>query len=255
MASGAADPGTGSRRSGQLLVPVPPCSPVRSPPALEIDVNVMRRGRSTTQVQAAIATSRLEAGPEGGRGFGSSRRGPSFVDVVPPEGPPPLPLATRPGSNRSRSDPTWPHAARFDSPPRAAYAIDPLDVSTHWDRIPDESPSGSPGSARCAAPGFSRGLYPSTVSRPAARSCPLRRLAACSGSGRRGAVPVGSDRLYRNVCIGLRIAGEETIPRNVRGIGMHRGDVAGFGWLMRYGPPGQAGRQSTSIQSARPVNC
>jgi hypothetical protein len=64
-----------------------------------------------------------------------------------------------------------------------------------------------------------------------------------------------SDRLYLNVCIGLRIAGEKPslATSGSWGASWH---VAGFRWLMRYGPrQGRRDVEATSIQSARAVNC
>src|SRR5205814_3342483 len=57
---------------------------------LDIDVSVLRRGRSATQVQAVICNKGAEAGASGVAVFGSSRRGPPFVHALPPEVPPPL---------------------------------------------------------------------------------------------------------------------------------------------------------------------
>ena len=64
-------------------------------------------------------------------------------------------------------------------------------------------------------------------------------------SGRDAGKPcrLSRDRLYLNVGIGLRIAGEKTRPRAVRVMGWIVAR-SGFGWLMRYDAPGQAGRGS-----------
>src|SRR5256885_16976225 len=51
---------------------------------LDIHVSVLRRGRSATQVQAAVRNEGADAGASVVAVFGSSRRGPSFVDAVPP---------------------------------------------------------------------------------------------------------------------------------------------------------------------------
>jgi len=51
----------------------------------------------------------------------------------------------------------------------------------------------------------------------------LVALLAATVAARRKPYRFSSDRLYLNVCIGLRIAGERTLPRNVRVTGVHRG--------------------------------
>src|SRR3984885_9759764 len=57
--------------------------------ALEIDVQILRRGRSATQVMSTIRNEGAQAGATVLAVFGGSRRGPSFVDAAPPEVPPP----------------------------------------------------------------------------------------------------------------------------------------------------------------------
>jgi acyl-CoA thioesterase len=133
---------------------------------LQIDVRVLRRGRSATQVQATIKSEGAEAGATIVAVFGASRRGPSFVDAVPPqveppaqcrsyrEQPPPdvssfapLPFWTRVEGRSALGHPPWePHEQaasdvatwlRFDDPPRQPDgAIDPLGVLTLADRMP-----------------------------------------------------------------------------------------------------------------------
>jgi acyl-CoA thioesterase len=133
---------------------------------LGIDVSVLRRGRSATQVQATIRNEGAVAGATVIAVFGSSRRGPSFTDAVPPEVPPALacpsyreppppgiqpfdslPFWTRVEGRAALGHPPWePHEStgsdvatwlRFDDPPQLADgAIDPLGVLTLADRMP-----------------------------------------------------------------------------------------------------------------------
>ena len=133
---------------------------------LDIHVSVLRRGRSATQVQAAVRNKGAEAGASIVAVFGSSRRGPSFVDAVPPEVPPPLacpsyreppppgiqpfeplPFWARVEGRAALGHPPWEQHEptgsdvatwlRFDSPPQLADgAIDPLGVLTLADRMP-----------------------------------------------------------------------------------------------------------------------
>jgi hypothetical protein len=65
-----------------------------------------------------------------------------------------------------------------------------------------------------------------------------------SGRGPRKRCLCNSDRLYLNVCIGLRIAGEKTHPRNVRVMGciVARSGVQVVDAVRAA--PGQAGRRS-----------
>ena len=133
---------------------------------LDIHVSVLRRGRSATQVQAAVRTRGAEAGASVVAVFGSPRRGPSFVDAVPPEVPPPLacpsyreppppgvqpfeplPFWTQVEGRAALGHPPWEQHEptgsdvatwlRFDSAPQLADgAIDPLGVLTLADRMP-----------------------------------------------------------------------------------------------------------------------
>ena len=119
---------------------------------LEIDVQVLRRGRTASQV---VTTVRNEGAPAGATVlavFGTERRGPSFVDVVPPEVP-------RPGDCPSYRDPPPPEAdmgepfpfwtrvegrAALGHPPWAEYEPTTSDVAT-WLRFDDPPwlPDGS----------------------------------------------------------------------------------------------------------------
>jgi len=134
---------------------------------LEIDVRVLRSGRSATQVLAEVRNAGEQAGATTLSVFGSKRRGPSFVDVEPPEVPrpqdcrsyrdppppgveafPPTPFWTKVEGRLalghyfwddyvpSRSDTaSW---LRFDDPPRAPDgSLDPLGVLTLADRMPN----------------------------------------------------------------------------------------------------------------------
>ncbi len=57
---------------------------------VEIDVQVLRRGRSMSQCSATLHTPGSEAGTTGVAVFGAPRRGFAFTDIAPPEVPPPL---------------------------------------------------------------------------------------------------------------------------------------------------------------------
>ena len=135
--------------------------------ALEVDVRVLRRGRSATQVMSTIRNVGADAGATVVAVFGSQRRGPSFVDVTCPD-------VKRPLDCPSYRDP-WPEAAvqsvptpfwtrvegrpalghapwedyeptgsdvatwyRFDHPPRMTDgSLHPLGVLTLADRMPN----------------------------------------------------------------------------------------------------------------------
>jgi len=136
------------------------------PGDLEIDVRVLRRGRSATQVLSTVRNAGSEAGATTLAVFGAARRGPSLVDVRPPAVPPPdacpsyrdppppgvepvgpWPFWTRVEGRAAlghapwevwspgRSDvATW---LRFDDPPRRGDgSLDPLGVVTLSDRMP-----------------------------------------------------------------------------------------------------------------------
>jgi acyl-CoA thioesterase len=133
---------------------------------LAIEVRILRRGRSASQVMAEVRNAGEAAGATTLAVFGSARRGPSFVDVTPPAVPspdecrsfrdpppdgievaPPFPFWTRVEARRAlghawweewvptRSDvATW---LRFDDAPRLNDgALDPLGVVTLADRMP-----------------------------------------------------------------------------------------------------------------------
>ncbi len=133
---------------------------------LEVDVSVLRRGRSATQVLATVRNAGEASGTTTVAVFGSSRRGPSFVDLTPPVVPPPSecrsyrdpppagvePFPPRPFWNRIEARSALGHApwedyepvssevaswVRFDDPPRDDDgALDPLGVLTLADRMP-----------------------------------------------------------------------------------------------------------------------
>jgi acyl-CoA thioesterase len=132
---------------------------------LEVDVTVLRRGRSATQVTATVRNVGETAGTTTVAVFGGRRRGPTFVDVSPPAVPPPLecpsyrdplppgvsmdqrPFWTRVEGRAAlghapweRYEPTTSDCAtwlRFDDPPLSGGgALDPLAVLTLADRMP-----------------------------------------------------------------------------------------------------------------------
>jgi acyl-CoA thioesterase len=134
--------------------------------ALEVDVVLLRRGRSATQVMASVRNVGADSGTTALAVFGSKRRGPSFLDVAPPDVPTPsqcpsyrdppppgieefepLPFWTRVEGRAALGHPPWethePTTSdvatwlRFDDPPRLPDgALDPLGVLTLADRMP-----------------------------------------------------------------------------------------------------------------------
>jgi acyl-CoA thioesterase len=133
---------------------------------LEIDVQILRRGRSATQVLTTIRNEGAPAGATVLAVFGSSRQGPSFVDIAPPEVPPPaacrsyrdpsspgmelappLPFWTQVEGRAALGHPPWEEHEptvsdvatwlRFDHPPLMVDgSLDPLGVLTLSDRMP-----------------------------------------------------------------------------------------------------------------------
>jgi acyl-CoA thioesterase len=134
--------------------------------ALEIEVQVLRRGRSATQILSTIRNEGAQAGATVLAVFGSPRRGPSFVDVAPPVVPPPaachsyrdpppdglepvtpLPFWTRVEGRAALGHPPWEEHEptvsdvatwlRFDDPPvMPDGSLDPLGILTLADRMP-----------------------------------------------------------------------------------------------------------------------
>jgi acyl-CoA thioesterase len=133
---------------------------------VEVDVELLRRGRSATQVMATVRNAGAEAGATVVAVFGAQRRGPAFVDVRPPDvkppadcpsyrdprpdvaaGMPPTPFWTRVEGRAALGhapwesyDPTTSDVAtwlRFDDPPTTTDgSLDPLGVLTLADRMP-----------------------------------------------------------------------------------------------------------------------
>ena len=133
---------------------------------LDIEVTVLRRGRSATQVSTTVRNPGAAAGATTLAVFGSRRRGPTFVDVRPPEVPPPdrcrsfrdppppgvEPFEPRPFWTRVEARAALGHAPwedyrpigsdvatwlRFDDPPvMDDGSLDPLGVLTLADRMP-----------------------------------------------------------------------------------------------------------------------
>jgi acyl-CoA thioesterase len=133
---------------------------------LEVDVRVLRRGRSASQVAISVRNQDAAAGADTLAVFGSRRRGPSFVDVRMPDVPPPAdcpsyrdppppgvePFDPRPFWTRVEGRAALGHApwddyvpdgsdvatwVRFDDPPLLEDgALDPLGVITLADRMP-----------------------------------------------------------------------------------------------------------------------
>ena len=136
------------------------------PGELEIDVQVLRRGRSAVQVAASVRNAGATAGATVVAVYGSSRKGPTFVDVCPPIVPAPLdcpryedsmpaeiaalgppPFWTRVEVRRALGHAPWAEYVpttsdsaswlRFEIPPvRPDGSLDPLGVLTLADRMP-----------------------------------------------------------------------------------------------------------------------
>jgi acyl-CoA thioesterase len=134
--------------------------------SLIITVTVLRRGRSATQLLASVANEGADSGATVIAVFGGQRIGPTFVDMVPPEVPPPaacrsyrdpppsgvdavqpLPFWTQVEGRAALGHPGWQEFEpvssdiatwlRFDEPPRLADgSLDPLGLVTLVDRMP-----------------------------------------------------------------------------------------------------------------------
>lgn len=133
---------------------------------LEIDVAVLRGGRTATQLSATVRNAGADAGATVAAVFGSTREGPRFVDVEPPKVPGPLDCPSYrdpppPGVETFAPTPFWErvegraalgHAPweeydpdtsevatwlKFDDPPLSEDgSLDPLGVLTLGDRMP-----------------------------------------------------------------------------------------------------------------------
>jgi acyl-CoA thioesterase len=133
---------------------------------LVIDVKVLRRGRSATQLLASVTNDGADSGATVLAVYGRRRPGPTFVDVAPPEVPSPtacrsyrepppagveafqpLPFWSRVEGRAALGHPPWeafePVGSdvatwlRFDEPPRLADGmLDPLGLLTLADRMP-----------------------------------------------------------------------------------------------------------------------
>jgi acyl-CoA thioesterase len=119
---------------------------------LAIDVQVLRRGRTASQVVSTVRNEGAPAGATVVSVFGTERRGPSFVDVVPPEVPPPGDCPSYrdpppPGVDMGEPFPFWLRVegrAALGHPPWAEYEPTTSDVGT-WLRF-DEAPRLADGS-------------------------------------------------------------------------------------------------------------
>jgi acyl-CoA thioesterase len=133
---------------------------------LEIEVDVLRQGRSASQLTATVRNPGQGAGTTVVSVFGGPRRGPTFVDVAPPDVPPPLdcpsyrdppppgvepfppvPFWSRVEGRRALGHAPWEEHQpgpsdvatwlRFEDPPRGPDgALDALGVLTLADRMP-----------------------------------------------------------------------------------------------------------------------
>ena len=91
---------------------------------LEVDVEVLRRGRSATQISSTVRNAGSPAGATVLAVYGGPRRGPEFVEAVPPKVAAPLDC-------RSYRDP----------PPEGAQTFDP---TPFWDRLEGRGALGHP---------------------------------------------------------------------------------------------------------------
>ncbi len=133
---------------------------------LEIEVQLLRRGRSAIQLLSTVRNPGASAGTTVLAVFGGQRRGPTFIDVRPPEVPAPLdcpafedgmpeeyalqdppPFWSQLESRRALGHPPWEHYEptnsdsatwlRFRDPPILGDgSLDPLGVLTLADRMP-----------------------------------------------------------------------------------------------------------------------
>jgi acyl-CoA thioesterase len=139
-------------------------APVR-PGAVEIDVAVLRRGRSISQVVATVRSEGEDTGHTSVAVFGAARAGFEFTDVAPPAVPPPEACRSfrdpPPPSFAARVRfPYWDHVEgrpalghapwedweptsseraywyRFDEPPLVDGVLDPVAVVTLCDTMP-----------------------------------------------------------------------------------------------------------------------
>jgi acyl-CoA thioesterase len=119
---------------------------------LEVDVMVLRRGRSATQVLATVRNVGEKSGTTTLAVFGSSRRGPTFVDLSPPVVPPPSECPSYrddppPGVETFEPRPFWSRVegrAALGHPPWEDYEPTGSEIAT-WVRF-DEPPLGPDGS-------------------------------------------------------------------------------------------------------------
>lgn len=104
--------------------------------AVDIDVEVLRRGRSMSQVQATLRAPGAEAGFTALAAFGHSRSGFAYTDLTMPDVPPPEACV-------SFRDPLPPELAEYDHPP-LRFWVDVLEGKPALGHPPwDPSPRGA----------------------------------------------------------------------------------------------------------------
>lgn len=121
--------------------------------AVEIDVEVLRRGRSMSHVRAEVCSAGSQRGHVTTAVFGRPRRGFEFVDVAPPAVPPPEECPSfrdppPPGVPRFEPMPFWEHRVEgrnaIGHPPWEDYTPTSSDRAT-WFRldVPAHRPDGT----------------------------------------------------------------------------------------------------------------
>lgn len=144
---------------------------------VDIEVSVLRRGRSASQVLAEVRNRDAEVGATTVAVFGASRPGPTLLDVRPPEVAPPMqcvsyrdpppdgvttpdfgPFWRQVEGRSALGHPPWVEFApttsdvatwlRFDTAPVVDGVLDPLGVVTLADRMPGAIAEGTGNAGR-----------------------------------------------------------------------------------------------------------
>lgn len=148
-------------------------APVRSGP-VEIDVTVIREGRSMSQLRAEVHEPGASAGVTVLAVFGGPRRGPAFIDLEPPTAPDPAGLRSFrdplpddvPEAFRREPLPFWARVCEtrpvLGRAPWEPFEPGPSDV-VQWYRY-DDAPVDDSGMLHRAVPLIACDMMPSSVS-------------------------------------------------------------------------------------------